>query len=647
MEEVQERLREIFRRGRSPEPPPGLRELEGGSDTIFIRETDGRIRSIWDQKLGGVELSRAGDREEADHEVRRFLAEHAELFGVEPEPGRGLELNESRGETNLRLSYRQRHHDLRVVDSNFAAFFDETGGFNGLSGAPWPESLFPDDVSTRISESEAVSNAIHKVRSTLQGSYLTDALKGYPELVISGARGSVLWKVLIVHQTNMGAKRELLIDAQTGEVVEDVNLIATGVKKLSVLCLAHKGGKLDDSTTGNPSTELHDIHVNLEPFGNGTYCLVRLQRLGTGGGARMWNARLSGGTDSAPVFGAAMALAPCNDLSQIVYFQQEPQSGIVEDYSFRFNEQNTFVWAQKFKTQIDEWGRKGANKNGYHYPVDAGRDVNLEIVVNGAARQEVDWYLSDQNWKGEKPNTMHGFFRSRDDGVPSSWFPGVSNPCVVFFFNSQGNQNSPQFIGDEFTASYAIIAHEIGHFISWTYGDWFGASKNMRISLQEGISMAFPAIWGKSRWPKSLGYTDSGEVTTGSFVEGTQWKYHPPEYPRRYDLYDCEKQNPYKLAWPFVQAIWELANNVNKLNEQPIWDDDEAAVDNTADLVMNLLHTRAGVSGRTWTDLACGMLVHQYFRHKSGRELAPLSNMKSILRVIDVLDHHGLFDGCK
>ena len=46
-----------------------------------------------------------------------------------------------------------------------------------------------------------------------------------------------------------------------------------------------------------------------------------------------------------------------------------------------FNEQQTYYWAQTLKTAVDLWGRE-PNDFG-HYPVDASRAVNVEIVVNG------------------------------------------------------------------------------------------------------------------------------------------------------------------------------------------------------------------------------------------------------------------------
>ena len=72
----------------------------------------------------------------------------------------------------------------------------------------------------------------------------------------------------------------------------------------------------------------------------------------------------------------------------------------------------------------------------------------------------------------------------------------------------------------EFSASYSIIAHEVGHFISWTYGYWPGSISCMKTSLNEGMSMALPAVWGKARPKSSLAYTDSAKVTTGSFAGG-------------------------------------------------------------------------------------------------------------------------------
>ena len=94
---------------------------------------------------------------------------------------------------------------------------------------------------------------------------------------------------------------------------------------------------------------------------------------------------------------------------------------------------------------------------------------------------------------------MHGYFRQN---TPRSWFVGHPGSAAivpaVFFFNSPGNSGSPQFFGPDHSSSYSIIAHEVGHFISWQYGGWQGpADTELANSLNEGFSMVLPCLLGK------------------------------------------------------------------------------------------------------------------------------------------------------
>lgn len=608
--------------------------------SFAVVERNGRVRSAYDELPGGLFLDRPGDVESADRTTRSFLEKHAQRFGISEQPAAvspETVVRESRGLANQRLTYQQYYRGLPVVDGNFAAFFDSDGAFRGLSGAPWPDRAMPRNVRPRIDEQTAVAAAIEHVQKGLESDSLRKHLNADAELMVSGGLRRLVWKVMVLHSRGLGVERELLIAADNGEILSDYNLIAFGAEPVSVRYLLHPGGVKDATPAGgeNPPTALTSINVNPEPFGSA--CLVRLQRLGSGR-ARMWNARLSGGTTTDPLFGATMTLGPCDDLRQLTLFRQEPETSSSDDSTWRFNEQTTYVRAQILKTQLDNWGRRSGSNYGYYYPVDSGRDVNVEIVVNGDSLRESDWC---------GVGVMHGCSRNNAGPSMSDWFPNVDIPRVVFLFNSAGNSGSPQFVGVEQSPSYSIIAHEVGHFISWTYGGWPGTSSNMRGSLNEGMSMALPAVWGKERFGTALDYTDSIEVTTGSRVGGAQWAHHSAGNPLRYDSLGCTSENRYKLAWPWVQAMWELANNRDAETGDAIWTSDSAASRNTADFLMDILYTQAGVSDRDWNDIATRILVHQLQRHLAGRERGARPNFESFFRTVSVLSHHGLFNSCQ
>ncbi|MDH3692868.1 MAG: hypothetical protein OEU36_25860, partial [Gammaproteobacteria bacterium] len=518
LEEVKALLRELSRKSVDPSLADAMDRSDLISPTSTVHIDGRRIRSAYDLSLSGISLERPGSSEEAERVVRTFFAEHATLFGLDKQVDAispETIVSEVRGQASQRLTFQQHYKGLPVLDGSFAAFFDEEGAFNGISGSPWSDRDLPKNVKPRIPEKAAIDTAKDHVRRSLEGSKLGSDLQGEAQLTVSGRLKQLLWKVNVTHSLGLGVDREILIGADNGDVVADHDLISLAAEPVSVRYMRHPDGikNATAATAQNPPNRSTTINVNPEPYGS--TCLVRLQRLGSGR-ARMWNARLRGGTSTAPIFSSTMTLAPCDDLSQLTIFQQMPQSSNVSDSTFRFNEQSTYVWAQRLKTQLDNWGRKPGTNYGYYYPVDANRDVNVEIIVNGDSASESDWC------SGATP--LHGC--SRNNNVPSAWFPGVAKPRVVFLFNSIGNANSPQFVGQEFSASYSIIAHEVGHFISWTYGGWSGTTKKMRSSLSEGMSMALPAIWAKQRWRNALAYTDSIEVTTGSRVGGSQWAHH-------------------------------------------------------------------------------------------------------------------------
>ena len=141
----------------------------------------------------------------------------------------------------------------------------------------------------------------------------------------------------------------------------------------------------------------------------------------------------------------------------------------------------------------------------------------------------------------------------------------------MFLFNSAGNSSSPQFFGPELSSSYSIVAHEVGHYISWQYGGWSGpAGTELARSLNEGHSMVLAALLGKQHF-SALEYDESEYVTTGSKTAGEQWSHYVyGQTPLRYSAMDCVDDDAYYVAWPFVQAMWRLMNNQGP-DGDPIW----------------------------------------------------------------------------
>ena len=157
--------------------------------------------------------------------------------------------------------------------------------------------------------------------------------------------------------------------------------------------------------------------------------------------------------------------------------------------------------------------------------------------------------------------------------------------------------------------------------------------------------MALPVLWGKARWTASLDYDDSLEVTTGSRAgTGHQWQHHAPGDAERYDTQDCDAADAYRLAWPWVQAMWELANNQNAETGDPVWATDADAIENTADLFMDAMYDLGDSTTANWSDVSAGMYIHQFFRLLFGLDKG--GSIASFVELVRILDHHGLLDDC-
>ena len=262
-----------------------------------------------------------------------------------------------------------------------------------------------------------------------------------------------------------------------------------------------------------------------------------------------------------------------------------------------FNEQQTYFWAQTLKTHVDEWGRE---PNAYgHYPVDAARAVNVEIVVNGDAGMEDDWSSDGTG------SVMHGYFRS---SAPRGWFSGHPSSAAtvpaVFLFNSDGNSASPQFFGPE-PSTVVLDRRPRGrplHLLAVRRLERRGGHQARQLAQRGPLDGAGRAA-GQAALQRArirrVGVRDDRLQD-----RRRQWSHYVSATPPlRYSAMDCVNDDAYYVAWPFVQAMWRLMNNLGP-DGDPIWGDDEAAIANTADLFMYSLHAFTADSTMTWDKLA-------------------------------------------
>lgn len=588
-----------------PEATPEQEKLQRAlGPHVLGRFRDGRPRSLFGLGLGEVQLEEPLDEVEAERAVRGFLTAHADLYGLAEGQAQHLELVEVQKSDRLGLQFQQRHHGLRVVEGRLYAGFSVDGRLMRIVGRPVPQDKLPSATQKRVSMQRAEGAA---------RDLAPDIQHVEAELVMSEVRG------LGFESTVVGPTIESTawVDARTGVARILHDDIGHLLKSIPVTHYRHNGGSRTEtvSVTG-------DINVDIQDYtflGLPTYCMFQLQRLGSGR-ARIWQGF---GEPATPSFSQSSYFAPCTSDEWFTQLQ-----GATSDR--QFNEQHTYVWAQRLKTFVDNWGRR---PNSYgHYPVDSGRDVNVEIVVNGSSSRELDWCGT---------GVQHGCFRR---SASRSWFnghPGSGTTVPAVFLFNVGN-SSYHFNGTDNSASYAIIAHEVGHFISWTYGRWQGP---IRSSINEGFSMVIAGLMAKDRW-SAIDYADDDEVTTG----GPMWDRHTNS--SNLEVYagmSCG-DNAYELARPFVQFMWRLMNNQDH-NGDPVWSTDEAAIRNTADRFMDAMHDLAGVSTVEWDDVADHIFYRTYESiYVDGTEqgVLPASFLfsDSLVRMWSLVLNHGLDGTC-
>jgi hypothetical protein len=510
-----------------------LKRLRAATVALVHRVGGDRVDLLLGRRIGGVAIQSPRDSASAQTFVDAFYREHWALFGSAPPADGAVRVQRFRPGSPTVAEVQQHIDGIPVADARWTLLFDRAGYLTQVTGAPARIT-----VSRRpaITAEEAVGLALGHAGLTREEVDVTTSL------VLEGRTDRLVWTVEFEGTRRAALFGAAEVDAHARTVVARHDRCEHGVVAIPVRHYSHPGGIKDSSgVTSTSSINVDSVEIDPPKPGLPSVELFSLQRLGSGR-SRIWNAN---GDGSAPVFSRTIS-------DQQGYFTKIPGATPTKV----FNEQQTYVWAQTLKTDVDEWGRE---PNAYgHYPVDAARAINVEIVVNGDAGMEDDW-SSDGNG-----SVMHGYFRS---STPRGWFSGHPSAAAtvpaVFLFNSDGNSASPQLFGPERSSSYSIVAHEVGHFISWQYGGWSGASgTKLASSLNEGHSMVVASLLGKQEF-SALEYDESEYVATGSKIDGAQWSHHVIGQPTlRHSAMDCVNDDAYYIAWPYVQAMWRLMNNV-------------------------------------------------------------------------------------
>lgn len=593
-----------------------LWRLRSASGALVYRVEGDRVDLLLGRSIGGVGLPAARDAAVREF-VSRFYRDYQALFSDSALPEGSLRVERVRTAATTVAEIRQYIDGIPVTDARWTLLFDRAGHLTSVMGAPFDPANITVTRRPRIDAEQAVTLALDHESVTRE-----DA-EAVAHLAIEGRTNRLVWTVELNGRRDPSLHRSLELDAHDRTMVARGDLCEHGVVSIPVTHYSHPGGIKDSTgtlTTTNINVDAVEVTVPPKvPNPPPPETLYSLQRIGSGR-SRIWNAKPTG-TDATPSFSRTSSTARN-------YFTKAP--GFTTNNVF--NEQQTYFWAQTLKMAVDEWGRE---PNDYgHYPVDASRAVNVEIVVNGDAAMEGLW--------SSGASVYHGYFR-RD--APGSWFssPAAVVPAV-FMFNSVGNSTSPQFFGPEYSASYSLIAHEVGHFISWQYGGWEGPGGTMLGgSLNEGHSMVLAALLGKRQFGSALDYGESEYVTTGGDGQWSHFEYGQPAL--KYSAMDCASDGTYYLAWPFVQAMWRLMNNLD-VNGGPIWSSAGAAISNTADLVMYSLYCFTADSTMTWDKLCLALTVRVYERVTDGLERDAINGYDAYCAVIDVFNEHGLLDAC-
>lgn len=609
-----------------------LQKLKKESVAVVYRIRGDSIDYLAGIQIGGFKINPRSSRRAMLQVIRKFYRSYFRLFVSSKVKYRDLKIEKVKSGGRTVVKIQQYVNGIRLLDKRWTIVFDKKGYLSRVSARPVDPSTITVSLKPKIKEKSALKKIMEADELIFPERKTRKEDKFDIELCLLGKENQLIWSVDYRNSGKINVFRRYIIDAHRGQVTRIQDMCSHGLKSIPVRHYSHPNGVKDSSASiKNSNINVDTLELKI---GSATADVFTMQRLGSGR-ARVWNAKPAG-TDTTPLFSRSISFL--DD-----YFTKDP--GTTDDNVF--NEQQTYYWAQVLKTKVDEWGRE---KNDYgHYPVDADRALNVEIVVNGDSAMEVYWDSNAMTDPVSNPSgvCMHGYCNTRAE---KSWFldhPGAGDTVpAVFLFNSAGNSASPQLVGPEYSGSYSIIAHEVGHFISWQYGGWRGpVGTNFGSSLNEGHSMVMAALMGKQRWP-SMDYTDSDYVTTGSPTSGFQWSYHPiGSATLKYTSMDAQNPNTYYTAWPFVQAMWQLMNNKD-MNGSKIWKTDDAAISNTADLFMYSLYTYTEDSTMTWDKLVFDLLIYMHERIVHGLEKKPLKGFDSWCAAYNVFKDFDLLSKC-
>lgn len=609
-----------------------LQKLKKESEALVYRIYDSYIDYLAGKKIGGFKITAESGTNEIQQIVHDFYQKHFLIFVSNEIKNENLKVEKVKFNGSTIVKVQQYLDGIMMVDKKWTIIFDKNGYLCCVTSKPADPKTITISRVPQIDQKKALENIIVADIPVFNGRTIQPEDRFDFKLGFLGNKNQLIWFVEYRNSKKINLFRNYIVDAHKGSVTCINDMCSHGLKTIPVQHYSHPDG-IKDSTHSFATSDINVDTFELE-IGSVKADVYTMQRLGSGR-ARIWNAKPVG-SDPTPLFSRSISFLED-------YFTKGPLD--TDDHVF--NEQQTYYWAQVLKTKVDEWGRE-INDYG-HYPVDDGRDVNVEIVVNGSAEMEIYWDSNSDTGPVTNPDgvCMHGYCNTMAE---RSWFldyPGTGSTVpAVFFFNSMGNQNSPQFFGKEYSGSYSIIAHEIGHFISWQYGGWSGPLGELGGSLNEGHSMVIAALLGKQNW-SSLDYSKSDYVTTGGGdISGSQWSYHPiGSAALKYSSMDAINSNRYYIAMPFVQAMWQLMNNKD-VNGDKIWKTPEAAISNTADLFMYSLYHFTYDNEMTWDKLCYGLMHYMYDRITDRKEKEPLEGYDSWCAVYKVFADYDLFSKC-
>lgn len=718
-----------------PEPVLlALTALENDSKRMWVRARHGRVTMLRARSLGGMTLAETDSLDEARAAVVSFLQKHGGIYGLTNAEAQGLAaklqflpINES---APLAMQFVQHHQDVPVLGRNLRVSFSADGQVATLVGTLSNEVGLPESVTPTYSKVDAAIGGKKAVAAlvSIEGAGQMDTKI---RLRISPADG-LIWLVDVWSMEQKAFEYVVTLDATDGTLISvrstaaaaqapgetkapgpagaTSTLLDNSEVKVGVLALKHKAG--EQWTKAQESSQ--ETVLASEPVAydvvDANNCRVALRREGHNQ-PRIWN-DLDLGTDTSkrvllqrrytvPCV-ADEALGTATSLSAEGVFANGQSDGLVGGLGAvllgdrEFNEQHVYLWAKRIKQHVDSWGReksaKGITSHRY-YPTLKNRRVQLEIVVNA----DNTFFCGNDANHGciftvkaaldELPASYTGVLRFKNsqltdldcDGVCSvkKWnqFYGdryravafVRAPCTDWCDGPWG----PNHAGPSRAPTWAVIAHEIGHWVAWTYGYWsYNGEHNEGRPVNEALSSVFGAMFGKSFWKNNLGYEDSARVASGAEIRGDrggygtssterQWRHHDPNNAATLPLHNyqdiCNEGSRapwvnnsgdaqsygyrYFLGWPFIQAMWALMNNEDPsaaAGEETFWATDADARMHTSDFLMNLLYQQTytrfeavGSGGRvsnlgaddpTFYDLATAMVARMQTRIERGIE---------------------------